>query len=192
MAVRGTRRPGSKPRRLLHNDGQRRTADHRPRQGRRHSRLLGDLSAPRHADRRRLRHLRHVHLPVPPVGLRTRRPTARRTGHGTHRGIHQVGVGPAESVGRGVARFSVRQLRRNGQAAGTDARGLRTLPRALRPLQRRQSRQLHADRPAVELEGDVRELQRRLSRQPLAPHHPGLLPQQPRRVPGAVGRQPRT
>ena len=62
-------------------------------------------------------------------------------------------------------------------AAGADARALRAVPRALRPRERRVPRHLHAARPSVELEGDVRELQRRLPRQPAAPDHPGLLPQ---------------
>ena len=46
---------------------------------------------------------------------------------------------------------------------------------------------VHAHRPAVELEGDVRELQRRLPRQQAAPHHPGLLSQRAGRLPGRVG-----
>ena len=58
--------------------------------------------------------------------------------------------------------------------------------------QRRLPRHVHAARPAVELEGDVRELQRRLPRQQAAPHHPGLLPERAGRVPRAVGRPTRT
>ena len=55
--------------------------------------------------------VRHVHLPVPPVGLRPRRPPARRPGDGAHRRLHQVGVGPAQPARRGVAGLRVRQLR---------------------------------------------------------------------------------
>ena len=54
---------------------------------------------------------------------------------------------------------------------------------------RRVPRHVHAARPAVELEGDVRELQRRLPRQPAAPHDPGLLPERAGGVPGRVGRR---
>ena len=64
---------------------------------------------------------------------------------------------------------------------------LRAVPRALRPRRRRLPRHVHAHRPPVELEGDVRELQRRLPRQPAAPDHPGLLPEQAGRVPGRRG-----
>ena len=38
-------------------------------------------------------------------------------GDGTHRGLHQVGVGAAQPAGRGVARLRVRQLRRERAAA---------------------------------------------------------------------------
>ena len=72
---------------------------------------------------------------------------------------------------------------------GTDPASLRALPRALRAGPGRLPGHVHPHRPAVELEGDVRELQRRLPRQPAAPHDPGLLSQSPRRVPGAVGRR---
>ena len=48
---------------------------------------------------------------------------------------------------------------------------------------------VHAHRPAVELEGDVRELQRRLPRQPAAPVRPGLLPERNCRVPRRLGRR---
>ena len=53
---------------------------------------------------------------------------------------------------------------------------LRAVPRALRPRRRGVPRHVHAHRPAVELEGDVRELQRRLPRQPAAPHIQDFCP----------------
>ena len=53
----------------------------------------------------------------------------------------------------------------------------------LRPGQRGLPRHVHARGPAVELEGHVRELQRRLPRQPAAPVRPGLLPERNGRVP---------
>ena len=181
------------PRRLLHHDRQRRASDRRPRQGRHHPRVLGHLPAPRHADRRRLRQLRHVHLPVPPVGLRARRPPARRTRHGTHRRLRQDGVGLPNAARRGVAWASCSSTStpppnrsRRRSAATSRSSSTTTCANALSP------RQLHAHRSAVELEGDVRELQRRLPRQPIASHDPRLLPQQPRGVPRAVGRRART
>ena len=71
---------------------------------------------------------------------------------------------------------------------GADARRLRALRRALRPRARRLPGHVHAPRPAVELEGDVRELQRRLPRQQAPPHDPGLLPERAGRLPGGVDR----
>ena len=47
----------------------------------------------------------------------------------------------------------------------------------------------HPDRPALELEGHVRELQRRLPRQPPPRGDPGLLPLGDGQVPGAVVRR---
>ena len=151
--------------------------------------VLRRLSPPRHADRRRRRQLRHVHLPVPPVGLRTRRPAARRAGDGAHRRLRQEADRPPDARRRGVAGLPVRQLRHRRRPARSDAAALRAVPRALRARPGRLPGHVHPHRPAVELEGDVRELQRRLPRQPAAPHDPGLLPEPPRRVPGAVGRR---
>ena len=183
VAVRRRGEPDPERRRLLHDDGQRRADHRRPGQGRLGPRLLGDLPAPRDAGRRRRRQLHQVHVPVPPLELRPHRPAARRAGDGAHRRLRQEGLPAAGAAGRAVAGLRVRPLRPRRRAAGADARRLRAVRRALRPRARRLPGHVHPRRPAVELEGDVRELQRRLPRQQAAPHDPGLLPERAGRVP---------
>ena len=190
VAVRRARQPHPQRRRLLHHHRQRRADHRRPRQGRHRPRVLGDLPAPRHAGRRRRRQLQQVHLPVPPVELRPHRPAARRARDGAHRGVRQEGLPAAGAGGRAVAGLRVRQLRTpTPRRSAPTLATLRAVHRELRPRERGVSRHVHASRSAVELEGDVRELQRRLPRQQAAPHHPGLLPQRARRVPGRVDRR---
>ena len=161
-------------------------------QGRGDPRLLGDLPAPRDAGRRRRRQLQQVHLPVPPCGSTASpaacsaprrwnaRPASTRRTFRCRRSRSSCGRASCSSTSTPMPR------------RWPDARPLRAVRRALRPRQRRVPRHVHAHRSAVELEGDVRELQRRLPRQQAAPHDPGLLPERAGGVPRAVGRRART
>ena len=133
-------------------------------------RLLGGLPAPRHAGRRR----RAATAPRSPARTTTGSTastvacSARRRWSAPH-DFDKKDWGLPDAAGRGVAGLRVRQLRPRRRAARADAGPLRAVPRALRPRRRRVPRHVHAHRPSVELEGDVRELQRRLPRQPAAP-----------------------
>ncbi len=176
-------------RRLPLRHRQRRAGDRRARQGHRDPGVLGDLSAPRHATGRCSWQLLQVHLPLSPLELRARRPAPRCPGHGTHDRVRQEGLPAPGAPHRAVAGLRVRQLRSRRRAARPDAGPVRAVPHQLRPRQHGVPRHVHAHRSSVELEGHVRELQRRLPRQPAAPHDPGLLPERHGRVPGAVGRR---
>ncbi len=132
-----------------------------------------------------------VHLPVPPVELRPHGPPARRAGDGAHEGLRQEGVPAAGLEGRAVEGASSSST----SIADADALGPTPAPRTSRTSTNYDLENavcpgtftLH-DLP-VELEGDVRELQRRLPRQQAPPHDPGLLPERARRVPGRVERR---
>ena len=119
-----------------------------------------------------------VQVPVPPLELRPRRPAARRAGDGTHRSTStspsSASRSSRSSSGRGscssTSTPTPRRSRRRSSAT-TPLLANYDLDHAVR------HRHVHAARPAVELEGDVRELQRRLPRQPPPPVRAGLLPE---------------
>ena len=113
------------------------------------------------------------------TGTTPRRPPAGSAGDGAHGGLRQEGQPAAAAARSNCGRGSCSSTWTPTPAplAPTLA-SVRAVPRELRPRPRGVPRHVHADRPAVELEGDVRELQRRLPRQPAAPVRPGLLPEQ--------------
>ena len=114
VAVRRARRADPQPRRLVHDDVRQRADRRRPRQDGRDQRPVADLPPPGDAGVRGSRQLDDAQVPVPPLELRPRRPSARRAGDGAHGGVRQGGVGPAPAAGRGVARIRLRQPRPRG------------------------------------------------------------------------------
>ena len=183
VAVRRPGRAASRTPATSSPSRRRRAADRRPRQGRRDPRLLGGLPAPRHAGVRG----RAATAPRSPARTTTgstastaacsaRRPWSARDD------FDKKDCGLPDLRGRGVAGLRVRQPRPRRRAARADARRATSRTSSNYDLDRRRvPRHVHAHRPAVELEGDVRELQRRLPRQPAPPVRPGLLPE--RRLP---------
>ena len=138
---------------------------------------VGGLPAPGDAGVRGHGQLHDVQVPVPPLELRPRRPPARRAGDGAHDRLRQGGVRAAAAAGRAVAGLRVRQLRPRRRAARADARALQPYLANFDLDDAVCTGTFTLTRPAVELEGDVRELQRRLPRQPAPPVRPGLLPE---------------
>ena len=133
--------------------------------------------------------LQHVHLPVPPVDATasTAACSARRRWSAPRASTRRTARCPSLQVELWQG-FVFVNFDRDCAAAGADARVATSRSSQHYDLeQRRVPRHVHPHRPAVELEGDVRELQRRLPRQQAAPHHPGLLPERPRRVPRRRG-----
>ena len=131
----------------------------------------------------------HLQVPVSPLELRPRRTAAGRAGDGAHRGLRQEGLPAAalrveewqgfvfvnldpDAAPLAPTLTSYEPFLANYDLADAVCPGTFTL-----------------DGPSVELEGDVRELQRRLPRQSPAPVRAGLLPEQHDRVPRAVGRR---
>ena len=101
VAVRRTGQPDPRTRRLLHRHGQRRGRHRRPGQGRRRStpsRRSAGTAGMEVAEGDGQLH--DVHLPVPPLDLRPRRPPARRAGDGAHRtaSTRRTGACPALAV----------------------------------------------------------------------------------------------
>ncbi len=88
-------RADPEPRRLVHGHDRRRTADRGARQAGSGSLHVGGVPAPGDAGLRGARQRHHVQVSVPPLELRPRRPPARRTGDGAHRGLRQRRLGPA-------------------------------------------------------------------------------------------------
>ena len=178
-------------RRLVHRHAARRAGRSSPAtRTARAARVLGGVPAPGDAGVRRRRQLLDVHLPVPPLDLRARRAAARRAGDGAHaRTSTRRTAACRASRSRSGRASSSSTSTRTPPPLGPTLAALRAVPRALRPRRRRLPRHVHAPRPAVELEGHVRELQRRLPRQPPAPVRPGLRPERDERLPRAVGRR---
>ena len=172
MAVRRVAQSHPESRRLLHVHHQRRAVASSCGARIESCRVpVGRVPAPRHAGRRRQRQLHHVQMPVSPLDLRPRRPAARRARRWSARvGFDKKDFRAAVATRRGVAGLRLRQLRPRRRAArARRSRRYDAVPRTLRPRRRGLPGHLHAARPAVELEGHVRELQRRLPRQPAAP-----------------------
>ena len=187
------RRPGQphpEPRRLLHRARQRRGRDRRPR-----PRTARSTPSRRSAGTAGCRWPR-ARATAPRSPARTTTGSTASTGACSARrrwsarttSTRRTGACPALAVELWQG-FVFVNLDRDAAAARAHPGPLRAVPRALRPRRLRVPRHVHAHRPSVELEGHVRELQRRLPRQPAAPDHPGLLPERARRVPGAVGRR---
>ena len=173
----GRAEPHPERRRLLHRRRRRRADHRRPRQGRRDQRAVGGLPAPGDAGRATAPATAttfkcpYHHWIYGLDGRLLGAPAMERTD-----GFDKADSAcPACRSSCGRASCSSTSTRRRRRSRRRSTRYEPFL--ANYDLDRRRlPRHVHAHRPAVELEGDVRELQRRLPRQPAAPVRPGLLP----------------